>query len=278
MDIQKLFAQCLREKQFLCGVSANHLTFLKYSFQAFHLEELTEAHLKQRIIELSQEKTPGCVNAYIRGISSFLSWCAENGHCPPIKLKALKQQQRVLKTFTDDQIQVFLKWRPKTLTEKRMKVLICLLLDTGMRISEALALNTDALDFGNLLIKIRGKGDKERLIPMSAELRKMLFTFIRDLDSPVLFATSTGLRWTKNGALKGFDRLCKRLGISGFEGAFHAFRRYYARNYVRQGGNLFYLQASLGHASLNMTRKYVQVETEDLQKMHVKTSPLSRLR
>jgi integrase/recombinase XerD len=68
----------------------------------------------------------------------------------------------------------------------------------------------------------------------------------------------------------------ERLRITGFDGSFHAFRRFFARNYVRSGGNVFYLQKMLGHTTLTMSKKYVDVETQDLQVAHLKTSILSQ--
>ena len=68
------------------------------------------------------------------------------------------------------------------------------------------------------------------------------------------------------------------LGISGFEGSFHSFRRAFAKAYVRNGGNLFYLQKALGHTTLTMSKRYVEVEVDELKETHLKVSLLSRLR
>ena len=76
---------------------------------------------------------------------------------------------------------------------------------------------------------------------------------------------------------RDFNNLCERLGIGAPEG-FHGLRRTFARNYLRQGGNLIYLQSALGHARIETTRIYVEVETEDLKQTHLKTSILSRLK
>jgi integrase/recombinase XerD len=75
-----------------------------------------------------------------------------------------------------------------------------------------------------------------------------------------------------------FNKLMEKLGIDGFDGAFHAFRRCFAKNYTRRGGNLFYLQQILGHEDIKTTRTYVEVEIEALQECHLKTSLLTRLR
>jgi integrase/recombinase XerC/integrase/recombinase XerD len=70
--------------------------------------------------------------------------------------------------------------------------------------------------------------------------------------------------------------MCKRIGIE--PAGFHCFRRTFARNYAKLGGNLFYLQTAMGHTRLETTKIYVEVEVESLKGMHLRTSLLSRLR
>jgi integrase/recombinase XerD len=86
-----------------------------------------------------------------------------------------------------------------------------------------------------------------------------------------------GGRLGYNNIRRDFNKLIDDLGIEGFDGSFHAFRRCFAKNFVRSGGNLFYLQRMLGHTTLKMSREYVELETEDLQKEQHRTSILSRL-
>jgi site-specific recombinase XerD len=81
-----------------------------------------------------------------------------------------------------------------------------------------------------------------------------------------------------NNLRRNFISLFEKLGIENFDGSFHAFRRCFARNFVRSGGNLFYLQKLLGHTNLRMSREYVELESEDLQKEHHRTSLLNRIR
>jgi site-specific recombinase XerD len=77
--------------------------------------------------------------------------------------------------------------------------------------------------------------------------------------------------------LRDFYILVKKLGIEP-DGAFHAFRRTFATNFVRSGGSPLVLQRLLGHTSLQQTNTYVRLVTEDLQKEQHRTSLLNRLR
>ena len=75
--------------------------------------------------------------------------------------------------------------------------------------------------------------------------------------------------------LRDVKLLCKRLGIVPPERTIHAFRHTFAVNYLRRGGSVFHLQKVLGHSSLEMTRRYADLVTEDLSAIHERVSLLS---
>jgi len=77
--------------------------------------------------------------------------------------------------------------------------------------------------------------------------------------------------------LRDFYKLTKKLKIEP-EGAFHAFRRTFATNYIRNGGNALVLQRLLGHTTLQQANAYVKLVTDDLQKEQDRTSLLNRIR
>ncbi len=91
----------------------------------------------------------------------------------------MKEPQVILPTYSAPQLQLLLGWKPKKVTGHRLSTLIVLLADTGSRIDEALSLSRKDIDFDNLLFLLHGKGRKDRLVPMSLELRKRLFIFQR---------------------------------------------------------------------------------------------------
>jgi integrase/recombinase XerD len=84
----------------------------------------------------------------------------------------VKEEQSVLPTLTADQIIALVQWKPRRATERRLRALVCTLIDTGLRISEATTLTLDRVDFDNLLLTVKGKGNKERRVPFSYELRR----------------------------------------------------------------------------------------------------------
>jgi integrase/recombinase XerD len=76
--------------------------------------------------------------------------------------------------------------------------------------------------------------------------------------------------------LRDVKLLCKRLGFNPPTRTLHAFRHTFAVNYIRRGGSVFHLQKVLGHSTLEMTRRYANLITTDLQAVHERVSLLSR--
>jgi integrase/recombinase XerD len=96
-------------------------------------------------------------------------------------LPRVKEEQAILPTLTSEQINSLAQWKPRTPTERRLHALVCTLADTGLRISEALGLTVDRVDFDNLLLTVKGKGSKERVVPFSYELRRILWKYCQSV-------------------------------------------------------------------------------------------------
>ncbi len=281
-----MFQQYLKEKQFLTNLSPKTIKSYKEVYARWEKyaggfptqEKLSDFVIGMREAGLS---ITTC-NISVRSFNSYLSWLLEHGHLKePLRLKKLKEEKRIMKTFSDEAFKKFLAWRPKNSREWRFYAMFCVLIDTGTRINEVLTLETDQINFDNLLISVIGKGNKERIVPMSIELRKILWTYStkhRKGYSKHFFCTRNGTLMTYNNFYKVFHRVCKAVRINHQEvdGAFHAFRRKFGREYLKNGGNVLYLQRIFGHTDLQTTKTYIEVETEDLQAIHLKTSLLAR--
>jgi integrase/recombinase XerD len=153
-----------------------------------------------------------------------------------------------------------------------------MLLDTGCRISEALTLRVRSIDLDNLLVTLDGKGDKQRVVPFSFDLRKAFFRYISDFErkpDSLLLASRNETAMQYRNALRCVKNLCIRLGFDPPARTLHAFRHTFAVNYLRRGGSVFHLQKVLGHSTLEMTRRYANLMTEDLQAIHERVSLLS---
>jgi integrase/recombinase XerD len=223
-------------------------------------------------------KATGC-NSAIRAINAYLKWSGS-----PLKIPQLKEPQLILPTFTATQVSRLVTWKPKSAGrggryQRRLHLLVLFLLDTGCRISEALTLRVNEIDFDNLLVTLDGKGRKQRVVPFSFELRKVMFRYVADYGRKpdlLLLASRNETRLGRRVMLRDVKLLCKRLGFTPPARTLHAFRHTFAVNYLRRGGSVFHLQKVLGHSSLEMTRRYANMSTEDLQAVHERVSLLSR--
>ena len=283
MNIGELFNQFVKEKTFLAGVTPKTVRFYRQSFNAYTRSVGFACPdrfiLNDFVIKLREGgMSPAGTNVYIRGMNSFLSWLWENGHTGErLKVKQIKEEKKIIKTYSEVELSALLNWKPKTWTEFRMHALIYTLIDTGARIDiELLSLKRGDILLDDLLIKLSGKGSKQRMVPMSFELRKVLIRWLQKNEFDLVFPTRDGCKQGYRNVFRDFDNLCKRLGLGA--GGFHRFRHTFAVEYIRSGGNVLYLQKALGHSTLQMTRRYTELNDEDLKQMHKKTSILSRLR
>jgi integrase/recombinase XerD len=153
-----------------------------------------------------------------------------------------------------------------------------MMMDTGVRINEALTLKRSNVDFDNLLMLVYGKGNKERVLPFSYELRKILYRHIRGHKFELVFANRDGGKLRYDNVRRDLNTLKAKLKIADTGGAFHPFRRTFSTNFIRSKGNPLVLQRLLGHTTLQQTNQYVKLVTEDLSEEQQRTSILSRLR
>lgn len=280
--MQEMFDRFLKEKEYLKGVTRGTLEFYRDSFRAFNAYkgDFTEEGVKDFVINMRiAGVSPGGVNAYVRGINVFLSWLKENGYTEKhLKAQKIITEERVLKTYTDKDIKKMLAYRPKTAAHKRLHVMIHLMVDCGCRIDEVFTLTRKNIDFENLLILVYGKRRKERIIPISREARGVLYRWLKNHEFDLVFCTRDGTKLKYDNIRRDFLSFLDAAGVEKTEGAFHAFRRFFGKSYVKNGGNVFFLMKTYGHTTLAMSKRYVEADTEDLQAIHAKTGILARLR
>lgn len=287
--MQPRFEQFIRERQYLHNVTPSTVEWYKHSLKWLPSESPSQQDLRDAVIRMSESgrKATGC-NCALRAINAYLHWshAGADVKCGPAckhpKIAQLKEPDLVLPTFTAQQIRQLATWKPKGTGKykRRLRLLILFLLDTGCRISEALGLHVRDLDMENLLVTLDGKGRKQRVVPFSFELRKAMVRYIMEgkktLES-LLFANRTHTMLAHRNVLRNVKGLCRQLGFNPPARTLHAFRHTFAVNYLRRGGSVFHLQKVLGHSTLEMTRRYANLVTTDLQAVHERVSLLSHI-
>ncbi len=285
--MQELFEIFIKERRYGKGVSVRTEGWYRQSWQAFREvlngsspESISKSDFSPVIETLCRRGvSPITINTYARAINAFLRWLHEEGRSPKlVRIPRLKEPETVVQTFRPEQVHHLMQYRPSCRNQRRVQTMALLILDTGMRLKEVLSLRVNDIDLDNLLVTIRdGKGGKQRVVPISIELRKVLFRYTSAIPaSGLVFCSRDGAILSQNNVRRDFKAVCSRLKISGVKGGFHVLRHTFAVNYIRNGGDVFRLQRVLGHTTLDMTRRYVDLQTADLSAVHSKLSLLSR--
>lgn len=277
------FDQFIRERKYLHNVTARTVEWYENSLRWLPCEMPTQEQLNSTVVRMREKGLrETSVNAALRCVNAYLHWSSGiDGKCSPgcshPRVRRLKEPRLVMPTFADAQVKRLIAWKPKGRYERRLHLLVLFLLDTGARITEALNLRVQDLDFENLLVTLDGKGRKQRIVPISVELRRAIFRYqAAPASDALLFPADTGRALGRQNVLRDVKALCKDLGFAPPARTVHAFRHTFASNYLRRGGSVFHLQKVLGHSSLEMTRRYANLVTTDLQAVHDRLSLLSQ--
>jgi integrase len=202
--------------------------------------------------------SPGGKHAYYRAIRTFLVWAYEEGYLETLpRFRPPKVPKPLRYAVSIDDIPTLL----GNCTCTRDELIVTLLADTGLRVSELASIRVVDVHLESETIRVWGKGAKERIVRYGPTTRGVLGRYVTEeqLSDRLFDLTADGIRLV-------LARLERRTGIKCNA---HAFRRTFACQSVRNGMNLFYVQSLLGHSTLTMTRIYAeQVNSEDAIKAY----------
>lgn len=246
--------------------------------------DITRDSLYACIEEKKAKVSENSVNMYMRAWRAFFNYLADENYLPDnpyAGIKMLKTEKTVIETFSKEQIRQLLAACDRTkFTGYRNYVLISLLLDTGVRIAEAEGIRVTGIHWRDRVIKVLGKGRKERLVPFSSRLERHLREYVKIrgvLDHDFLFVNIDNEPWRRRSMQETVAKLGAEAGIRGVRCSPHTMRHTFARMYIVNGGDIFSLQKILGHSSLDMVRNYVNLWGTDIAEKHARYSPLDRL-
>ncbi|MBX6396375.1 MAG: site-specific integrase [Alicyclobacillaceae bacterium] len=199
---------------------------------------------------------------------------------PTDTLKRQRVEEDRIGAFTDEQIALLLQQPDRnTFAGYRDYVIMRLLLESGMRIGELISLDREDIDFKTRLITLSGSKNKNRrlrIIPISAEMSRMLMDLINETQSffpetTAVFVANYGERLSQTSITHRIKQYGVQAGIAKeVRCSPHTFRHTFAKNFLTAGGDIIALQRILGHSSMDMVRKYVQHTPEDLRDAHDK--------
>jgi site-specific recombinase XerD len=165
-------------------------------------------------------------------------------------------------------------------TPARNQAILALLLDTGCRASELVAMRHKDFDLANGRCQVLGKGNKYRTLffgkQTASAVARYMATAEGEPESPLFPPTRGTGPFTRSGLLQLVKRLGETAGIKDAV-TVHAMRRSFAVQMLRNGANVFSVQAMLGHSTLQQTRKYCALALADSEAQHRQFSPMDRL-
>ena len=242
-------------------------------------------------------------NCYI-SLSTFFGWASREFEQPnPVKAVPVpKFEQAPPEPFTREEVEALLKAceqcresRPhdrrkftmRRASGKRDQAVIMTLLDTGLRASELSALKIGDVDLksGKVLVKHGraggAKGGKGRTVFLGKAARRAVWRYLADREdgedaNAPLFLVKFDRSMNKNALRILIKHLGDRAGIKKCHP--HRFRHTFAITYLRSGGDLFTLQALLGHSSLDMVQHYARIAEVDIEQAHKRASPADNWR
>lgn len=163
---------------------------------------------------------------------------------------------------------------------ERNRLIILLLLDCGMRASELCQLQLQHVDVRNHRVMVLGKGAKERILPFSSRTGGVLWRYLAQIPgleqtSPI-FTTSVGYPLDGNQLRRILARIGDRAKVADVHP--HRFRHTFAIQFLRNGGDPYTLQMLLGHSTMDMVRRYLDLAQTDLERAHKRASPVDNWR
>ncbi len=200
---------------------------------------------------------------------------------PTLKLTAARKPMRVPKTLTQGQIEALLN-APDVGTAQglRDRAMLELMYASGLRVTELVTLKSVHVGLREAVLRVTGKGDKERLVPFGEEAHAWLTRYLQEARPQLLRAQgSDELFLTKLGRSMGretFWRLVKKYAvIAGITSPIspHTLRHAFATHLLNHGADLRAVQLLLGHADLSTTQIYTHVARERLRALHAAHHP-----
>ncbi len=288
LSLGELFELFVRERRYAKAVSKRTLDWYANGYSAFaplmakSPGEITKADVIDQMEAMrARGVQPVSVRTYSKLISTFFRWLVEEGHADQMpRVPAVIVPKKIQPAYSIDYVRKIANHRSQNPVVERVRAICLVIFDTGLRIDEVFSLRRSNVFLDQMLIKVDGgKGGKDRVVPMSAEGRKVIYLWMKH-NKPntgdLVFYAGNGSKLNYNNVLRDKHKLMREIHmLPGKSMAFHSMRRTFAREYVRRGGSLFALQEILGHSTLEMTRRYVALDVDDLRKDFNRLSALS---
>ena len=271
------------------GLSKNTVSSYKNDIASFsswcdkeHLDRLkiTDLNLNNYISNLFNiGLKSSSINRKISSIKHFYLFLLKKKvikNSPADEITTPKQEKYLPTSMSEDEVESLL-GSPKSSIkiERRDKAMIEILYATGMRISELVNLKLTDIDFNRSVLKVFGKGSKERLVPYGEKAAEALRIYLEDrkkLDSKDVFLSNRGTRITRGAFWQRIKIYIKRENLKSSISP-HTLRHAFATHLLNRGADLRSVQILLGHSDLSTTQIYTHIAKKRLGEILKKHHP-----
>ncbi len=248
------------------------------------LKEIDNIFLRGFLAELHEKKLKKTTVARkLASIRSFLQFCLRKNWLEDNPAKAVitpKQEKPIPSFLSEEEMANFLDLpQSNKLIDLRDRAVLELLYATGIRVSELTGLDLEDLSFEEKMVRVRGKGKKERLVPFGRKAEESLKSYLlgRNLipgqaEGKALFTNYIGGRLTSRSVERIVDKYIRSTAVRRKISP-HSLRHSFASHLLGRGADLRVIQELLGHESLATTQKYTHLDLRQLMEIYRKSHP-----
>jgi len=253
------------------------------SLAATALPHIDHLLLRHYLAELHKRNQRTSIARKLSALRTFFRYLVREGALPTNAAEAVatpKRNRYLPKTLSVDEAMALMERGHGTnLLALRDRAILELLYSSGLRVSELTGLNVGGLDLRERLVRVLGKGRKERIVPVGRKAYQALSAYLEARgtvgDDQPLFANHRGGRLTPRSVQRHLKMRLLKDGVLK-DISPHALRHSFATHLLDGGADLRAIQELLGHASLSTTQRYTQVSVEQLMAVYDRTHPRSK--
>ena len=265
------------------GYKRDLLDFYKFTNKSY--KKVTKNDIIDYITYLNKKIGAKSINRHIVSIKNYFKFLERNNMIntnPTNDITGLKTPKKMPRVLSEEDIDKLLDIKLKDAYSYRNKAMLELMYSSGLRVSELLDLRISNIDFNMNLVRVFGKGSKERIIPMDDIATKYLYeyinlyrnTLLRNNVTDLVFINSRGNKLSRQGFFKILREIALEQGINK-EISPHTLRHSFATHLLNHGADLRSIQTMLGHENIETTQIYTHVSNNYVKQNYEDAHPRS---
>jgi len=243
--------------------------------------------IRAYLVHLHEQKhKKSTISRKLAALRSFFQFCLRKGWVEdnPAKVVTSPRPDQPVSSFLSEQeMAEFLDLPPsRSVLDLRDRAILESFYATGIRLAELVGLNLEDVGLEERLVKVRGKGKKERIVPFGRKAEDSLRAYLsrrddllrQDVNETAVFLSNRGTRLTPRSVERIVDKYLRRAALKRRISP-HSLRHSFASHLLGRGADLRAIQELLGHESLATTQKYTHLDLQQLLETHRKSHPRS---